>query len=298
MSEYYKILGVEKNASEQEIKKAYRKLALKYHPDRNAGNQEFEDKFKQISEAYAVLSDPEKKRQYDTFGSSNFHQKYSTDDIFRGADFGSVFNDFNFSGGGFDQIFSRMFGGAGGGASGFRQQAKGQDVEYTLNISFEESYAGAEKQIRFSLQGGASRDLSLKIPAGVKDGGKLRVRGKGGEAPFGQGENGDLYVIVKVNPHSWFRRNGSDIEADLSLKLTEAVLGTSSEIKTPEGSKKIKIPAGVKSGTKIRLRGLGFPNPQSPSVKGDFYAIVGIEIPDKLSGEQEDLIRSLAATGL
>ena len=141
MSDYYEILGLQKGASDDDIKRAYRKLALKYHPDRNAGNKEYEEKFKKISEAYAVLSDSEKRKQYDTFGSSGFHQRYSADDIFRGTDFHSIFNDFNFGGGGggggFDQIFSQMFSGGGS-----RRSMKGQDVEYPIRISFEESFSG------------------------------------------------------------------------------------------------------------------------------------------------------------
>src|SRR5712675_2827357 len=142
MDDYYKVLGIEKSANVDEIKKAYRKLALEHHPDRNKGNKASEDKFKKISEAYAVLSDPEKRRQYDTVGASGFHQKYSTDDIFKGADFGNIFDEM----GGFESIFGRMFGGAGG-RGGFQQQApsKGQDIEYGLQISFDDAYRGSER---------------------------------------------------------------------------------------------------------------------------------------------------------
>lgn len=295
MSEYYQLLGVDKSASERDIKKAYHKLAMKYHPDRNPGNKESEEKFKEISEAYAVLSDPEKRKQYDTFGSSGFHQRYSADDIFRGADFSSVFGDMNFSGGGFDQIFSRMFG---GGAAGFGQSVKGQDVEYSLTVSFDEAYRGCGKQIRFRLENGTERDLSVKIPAGARDGARLRIKGKGAPSPVPQGLAGDLFVVVHVAEHPWFRRQGMNIEADLKLKLTEAILGTSTNVETPEGTRKVRIPAGVREGTKVRLKGLGFSDPRHPGQRGDFYAVVSVEIPGKLTGEQESLVRSLAESGL
>ena len=297
MSDYYRLLGVERTASEQDIKKAYRKLALKYHPDRNPGDKEGEEAFKKISEAYAVLSDPEKRKQYDTFGESGFHQRYSADDIFRGADFGSVFGEFNFSGGGFEQIFSRIFGGSQA-RPGCGYPQKGQNVEYKLSISFEEAYRGVERQIRFNLQDGIERDLSVKIPAGIRDGGRLRIRGKGVPSPFRQGEAGDLYVTIKAAGHQRFRRVGQDIEVRLPLKLTEAILGTSTKVETLEGLKKVKIPAGVREGTRIRLRGLGFPDPQQAGKRGDFYAAVAVDVPKKLTGEQEALVKSLAESGL
>ncbi|NRA44694.1 MAG: DnaJ domain-containing protein [Oligoflexales bacterium] len=295
MSDYYEILGLQKGASDGDIKKAYRKLALKYHPDRNAGNKEYEEKFKKISEAYAVLSDSEKRKQYDTFGSSGFHQRYSTDDIFRGTDFHSIFNDFNFGGGGgggFDQIFSQMF--SGGGA---RRAMKGQDVEYPVRISFEESFSGAEKQISFSLSNGESRDLKIKIPAGVTDGGKLRVAGKGARSPHG-GQPGDLLVVINVIPHATFSRNGQDIEVDLPLKLSQAILGDSVELSTLQGAKKIKVPAGVSPGTKIRLRGLGFQSPRNPGQKGDLFGIVKLEIPQNLDANQRKVVEQLQEAGL
>jgi len=299
VAEYYDILGVPKSASIDEIKKSYRKLALKYHPDRNPGDSKAEEQFKKISEAYAVLSDPEKRRQYDTFGSQNFHQRYSTDDIFRGTDFQSIFRDFNF--GGFDHIFGRMFTGGGGGGAGFQQAGRaplrGQDVEYSVEVGFDEAYHGGERQLSFQLPGGVSRELKLRIPAGVKDGGRLRVAGKGAPSPQG-GPNGDLFVVIKTAPHPQFKRVGQDIEVTLPLKVSETLLGATAQVPTPEGERKIKIPAGVRPGTKMRLKGLGFPSPQKGSTKGDLYAVVDIAVPRELTDAQKELAMRLKEAGL
>jgi curved DNA-binding protein len=303
MSDYYKILEVDKNASEADIKKSYRKLALKYHPDRNPGDKAAEDKFKKISEAYAVLSDTQKKKQYDTFGDSRFHQQYSQEDIFRGADFGNIFKDAGFDA---SDIFGRIFGGAfgggsGGGRGGFgggfgHESMSGQDLEYQLTLPFSDAYHGCERSIQFKLSDGSSRDFTVKIPAGVRDGGKLRVAGKGGPSPYG-GKPGDLYVHISVANHPQFARNGDDIEGKLPLKISEALLGCSKEVATLEGLKKLKIPAGVKPGTRIRLKELGFPIPGKKS-RGDFYAVVEYQVPPDLTARQQELIQSLAAAGL
>ena len=296
MSDYYEILGVQKGASDDEIKKAYRKLALKYHPDRNRGDKSSEETFKKISEAYAVLSDPEKRQQFDTFGSSGFHQRYSADDIFRGTDFNSILKDFNmgFNGGsGFEQIFSQMFGGGARRTS----PEKGQNVEYTVQITFHESFTGSEKPIHFRLNDGTVRDLKVKIPAGIKEGGKLRVSGKGAPSPYG-GRAGDLIVVVNIAPDSFFRREGQDLEADLEMKISEAILGASVDLKTMTGNKRIKVPPGVKPGTKIRLRGLGFPSPQKNGDSGDLFAVVKIGVPKGLSAEQQKAVLALQASGL
>lgn len=298
MSEYYKTLGVAKTATANEIKQAYRKLALQYHPDRNAGDKAAEERFKKISEAYAVLSDPEKRKQYDTIGSSNFHQRYSTDDIFRGADFHSIFNDFDLGGGatgggGFEQIFSRMFGGGGRRSASQR----GQDVEYALSVSFEEAFTGTEKKLQFRLQDGSERDFKVRIPAGVKSGSKLRLAGKGAASPYG-GPNGDLLVLVQVASHPLYRREGSDLEMDLAVKFSMAALGGSVELKTFDGERKIKIPAGVSSGTRLRLKGLGFPDPKNGQGRGDLYVALKVAVPKALTKEQEKIIRELESSGL
>lgn len=289
MADYYKVLGVEKGASDEAIKKSYRKLALQYHPDRNK-EKDAEEKFKEISEAYAVLSDKEKKLQYDQYGDAKFHQQYSQEDIFRGADFSTVFKDFD--SGGFDNIFSRIF--AGGGFQG--QQQKGQDAEYPLTIGFHESFSGSERQISYSLSDGSSHNITLKIPAGAKNGSKLRVAGKGMKSPYG-GAPGDLMVVLKVVPHPHLQRLDDNVELTVPLKISEALLGCSHDVETLDGVKKVKIPAGVKPGTKVRLKGLGFPK-TGTGTRGDFYVVIELKIPEKLTDQQKTAIESLQSVDL
>lgn len=301
MSDYYETLGLQKGASKDEIKKSYRKLALKYHPDRNSGDPAAEKKFKEISEAYAVLSDDQKKQQYDTFGNQGFHQRYSSEDIFRGTDFSKIFSEFDMGGG--NDIFSKIFGGMGGapGGGGFGggrpRPAKGQDVEYPLQVGFDEIYRGTERDIQFTLSDGTKRSIKLKIPAGVKEGGKLRVSGKGAASPNG-GPNGDLYVKISQIPHPSFHRKDQNIEVTANVKISEALLGASIQVETPEGEKTIKVPAGVKHGTKLRLKGLGFSQPGKDAEKGDLYAIISIDVPKELSENQLKVAQTLAEAGL
>lgn len=301
MADYYKVLEVDRGASVDDIKKSYRKLALKYHPDRNKGDKGAEDKFKEISEAYAVLSDDQKRRQYDQFGDSSFHKKYSQEDIFRGTDFSE------FDMGGLEGVFSRIFGMAGaGGAHGFGgfegfspggrggryRQAKGQDVEYPLEIGFHEAFTGGERSLSYRLEGGgATQQLKVRIPKGAKDGGRLRVSGKGMPGAGG-GPAGDLIVVLSIGAHPTMTRDGDDIESKLTLKISEALLGTSKDVETLDGVKKIKVPTGVKPGTKIRLKGLGFPVPGEPR-RGDFYVVVELAMPQSLTRAQKSAIEAL-----
>ncbi|MCX6104395.1 MAG: J domain-containing protein [Proteobacteria bacterium] len=312
LSDYYKTLGLSKGASGDEIKKSYRKLALQHHPDRNKGDKASEDKFKEISEAYAVLSDDEKRKQYDSFGDSRFHQQYSQEDIFRNTDFGSVFQDFDMSsGGGLDGIFSRIFGGAAagggspfGGAGGGRaggggrggRQVKGQDVEFPLQIGFAEAFSGGERAVNFRLSDGTERSLKVRLPKGAKDGGRLRVAGMGAPSPYG-GQAGDLFVILQVAPHPFFTRDGDDLITHVPLKISEALLGTARDVETMDGFKRVKIPAGVKPGTKVRLRGLGFPHTGKES-RGDCHVIVDLEIPTHLTPSQKTAIVALQEVDL
>lgn len=294
-TDYYKALGVEKGASADDIKKAFRKLAVKYHPDRNPNDKSAEDKFKEINEAYAVLSDPEKKQQYDTFGSSGFHKQYSQEDIFRGFDFGNAYKDMGGSGGGAEDLFSRLFGGAFG-RGGFRSAPqKGADHEMELTVSFRDAAQGAEKQIAFR-RNGQREELKVKIPAGVDNGSKIRISGKGGEGDSGA-TAGDLYLIIHVVSDPVFIRDGGDLFVERSIPFSAACLGVSLDVPTLEGDKRIKVPAGIQPGTKIRLKGCGIKSLGS-NAKGDLYVKIGVHIPEALNDEQKKIIESLAAKGL
>ncbi len=307
--DYYKTLGIEKTADPEDIKKAYRKLALKYHPDRNPNNREAEEKFKKISEAYAVLSDPEKRKQYDNFGSDQFSQKFSQEDIFRDFDINQILRDIGFGG----------VGGGGGrrGAYTFRtgdpfgdifgpgrqkyyqaQPQKGEDLQYNLNITLEESVFGSDKKI--ALQNGRQvNEINVKIPAGISTGKKLRLTGKGGAGQQG-GPTGDLYLNINVMPHPIFARDGNDIFIEKSILFTQAVLGTSIDVPTIDGTiKRVKIPSGTQNGTKIRMKGLGAPALKGiGSTKGDQYVKITIEVPRKINEKQLQLIKKLSDEGL
>jgi curved DNA-binding protein len=305
--DYYELLGVSKTASEDEMKKAYRKLALKYHPDRNPGNKEAEEKFKLINEAYAVLSDAEKRKQFDTFGMGGFQQRYSEEDIFRGFNVGDLFKDLGFGGG---DIFSMVFGRqAGRGARQQRQQqqtwdfgdyigrqqqgagaARDLDLYYELEIPFMDAMHGAEKRISLTTTTGAE-EVSVKIPKGIASGKKLRLKGKGNQTRGGQ--RGDLYITMKVGEHPVFKRTGSDLCVTREVKLTDALLGTVVEVPSIEGPKRVTIPPGVKSHSRVRLKGLGV-----PGQGGDEYVEVIIDIPKKLTDKQKALLEELRKEGL
>ncbi len=305
--DYYKILGIEKNADQEEIKKAYRKLALKYHPDRNPNNREAEEKFKKISEAYAVLSDGEKRKQYDTFGSDQFSQRYSQEDIFRNVDLNEILRGFGFGSfrggsrrGGFtfstgSDPFADLFR---GGQTYYNVPEKGEDLVYNLSITLEEAVSGAEKKI--SLRSGRDiNEITVKIPKGINTGKKLRVAGKGYPGR-NNGPSGDLYLNITVLPHPIFARDGNDIYIEKAISFSQAVLGCSIEVPTIEGSlKRIKIPAGTQCGTKIRMKGYGVPALKgSGSANGDQFVKVTVSVPKKLSGNQLNVIKKLAEEGL
>jgi len=321
MKDYYKVLGVDKNATPEDIKKAYRQLALKYHPDRNKGDKEAEERFKEINEAYAVLSDAEKKRQYDMFGAEGFRQRYSQEDIFRGFDIGDILKDF---GVGTSDIFSVLFGGGGGKRRGVRyttftgpfgqhatgeggpdfadyfarggaRPAKGRDMISDLNITLEEAATGTEKLISLQRDDKAEK-IAVKIPPGIDTGKKLRVAGKG-EQGTGGGPPGDLYVRIQVQRHPLFRREGDDIAIDREINFSEAVLGTSIEVPTLNGIKKVKVPAGTSGNTRLRLKGEGIPHLKGKG-KGDAYVRIVIKIPKKLKSKQRELVEGLAKEGL
>jgi curved DNA-binding protein len=292
--DYYEILGLKKGAAADDIKKAFRKLAIKYHPDKNAGDKKAEDRFKEINEAYAVLSDPEKKKQYDQFGSAGFHQRYSQEDIFRNFNAGDIFREFNL--GGSDDVFSRIFGGGGFRQGGGRSMSrKGQDFEMELAISFIEAYSGGDKRVSFTREG-RSEELSVKLPAGIESGARLRLSGKGG-AGIGGGPNGDLYLNIIVKEDKRYSREGADILFPKQILFSHACLGGSLDVETLDGTKRIKVPACIQPGTKIRLKGLGF-QVAGKGTRGDFYVVVQVAVPQTLSDEQRNLAEKLSEKGM
>jgi len=300
--DYYKILGLNRTADEAEIKKAYRKLAMKYHPDHAKGDKAAEEKFKKISEAYAVLSDKEKRQEYDTFGSEGFRQRFSQEDIFRGFDINDILREFGFGGEAFGREgrgtrFSygtgQPFGGRG------RQQAqsvKGSDLIYELPLTLREAAFGTTKDVTIQNQG-ASERVTVKIPKGMGAGKKLRLAGKGNPGPFG-GLRGDLYIQATLMEDAVFSVDGQDLVTNRDIKITEALLGATISVPTlDEKQYNLKIPAGAKSGTKLRLPGHGLPAMQG-SKRGDLYVRLHIQVPKDLTREQRELIEKLAETGI
>jgi len=343
--DFYEVLGVSRDASEDQLKRAYRKQALKYHPDRNPGDKAAEEKFKEASAAYQVLSDGDRRAQYDRFGHAAFEGGAG------GFDFG----------GGFEDIFSGIFGEFFGGARAERGRSRarrGDDLQYTLDLSFEEAAFGTEKtvslprmeaceacggkgakpgttsktcsgcrgsgQVRFQQgffsiaktcsqcngQGstigdpcdactghGAVRrtqNLSVKIPAGVDMGSRLKLRGEG-EAGFGGGPSGDLYVVVRVLEHPLFQREENDVICDMPLSFPLAALGTDLEVPTLEGKARLRIPPGTQSGTRFRMRSKGITDLRGYG-RGDHIVRVVVETPRKLTSKQRELLEEFART--
>lgn len=304
MSEdYYSMLGVKKEASDTEIKKAYRKLAMKYHPDHAKGDKSAEEKFKKISEAYAVLSDKDKRKEYDTFGSEGFRQRFSQEDIFRGFDFGDIFKEFGFGGADFSGAGGRRtrphFGqGSPFNFGGGQQQArvKGSDLVYELPLTLREVATGTSKTVAFQHQG-RSENLTVKIPQGLITGKQLRLAAKGNPSPYG-GPPGDLFIKSKVLDDPKFSAQQHDLYLDQELKLSEAILGVTISVPTIDDKQlNLKIPPGSKNGTKMRLPGHGLPNMKG-NKKGDLYVRIQIIIPKNLSKEQKKIVEELAASGL
>ncbi|MAF37058.1 molecular chaperone DnaJ [archaeon] len=348
--DYYEVLGVNKTASNEEIKKAYKKLALKYHPDRNK-DKDAEEKFKTISEAYAVLSDKEKRQQYDQFGPEGFKGQYSQEDIFRGANFEDILRGFGFG----DSIFDAFFGGQRRGSSG---SLRGEDMSFNIEISFADAAKGTRKQINLNklvgcntCNGTGAKDgdlttcttcngrgqvqttrqtmlgvfsqigmcrecqgsgqiakskcdscngdgridkektVTLNIPAGIDHGQTLRVSGEG-EAGVRGGGSGDLYVNVLVKPDKRFVRNGYDLELEIPISISQAVVGGKLSVPTLDDNVIINIPAGVQTNTIFRLRGKGITHLHEQH-KGDIFAKVIVVTPTKLTKEQKEFFKIL-----
>src|SRR5881409_2835140 len=344
----YEILGVPKNASAEEIKKAYRKLAREYHPDRNPGDASAEERFKEVQGAYDLLSDPEKRKQYDAFGSANG----------RGGFQGGNVNFGDFDVGDLGDLFGGIFGGRGGGgrAGGRTSRAqRGSDVEVQVNLSFEDSLKGVETKIPVTLEtacsechgsgakpgtapkicpechgrgvvaesqgffalsqpcprcrgngtviedpcprcGGSGRErrtkrYTVKIPAGVKDGTRIRLKGKG-EAGFAGGEAGDLYVVTRVQPSKLYERRGDDLVVEIPVTFSEAALGATIDVPTPDGSVSLKVKPGTQDGTLLRVKGKGAPKLKG-SGRGDLLARVGVTVPKKLKKRDRELLEEL-----
>lgn len=311
--DYYDILGISKNASEDEIKKAYRKLAMKYHPDHSNGSKENEEKFKEISEAYAVLSDPEKRKQYDTYGSEDFQQRYSQEDIFKDFDLGDILREFGFGGSSFFSSGARggrgrrgrtgysfdpesMFGFGGGGAQQ-QAQMKGRDVEYELPLTLQEIAAGTSKTVTIRTPSGDTDTLTVKIPKGLIDGKKVRVAGKGEQSPYG-GPAGDLFIRSKLVDDPVYSNKEFDVYVNKEIRLTEALLGTKVTVATLQGKHlNLTIPPGTKPKSKFRISGQGLPHMKGGG-RGDLYVVVNIAMPKKLTKKQKELVEKLAETGL
>ncbi len=355
--DYYEVLGVERGATKDQIKDSYRKLAMQYHPDRNKA-PEAEEKFKEISEAYAVLSDDQKRQQYDTLGHAGFDQRYTQEDIFRGADFGDIFRDL---GGGFSDIFRMFFGGGGFGGGFGERENRGQDLLFELSITLEEAARGTQKEIevprteKCDVCGGSGaapgtspkvcsrcggqgriqtmrrsafgtfvqvtpcpvcrgkgqiidkpcsncrgsglvkkrRKITVTIPVGIDEGYQLRLRGEGDMAG-NNGEPGDLYVLVHIQPHEQFERDGDDLHHIAMITYPQAALGAEVQIPTLDGPTTLRIPAGTQPGSVFRLRGRGMPRFRGYG-RGDLIVRVGVSVPEKLTSNQKALLEQLAA---
>ena len=352
--DYYKVLGVSKTAPKDEIKDSYRKLAMQYHPDRNK-SPDAEEKFKEISEAYAVLSDDEKRRQYDTLGHAGFDQRYTREDIFRGADFESIFRDLG-SGSNFGDIFSFLFG----RGDVEERMTRGRDLGYELDITLEEAARGVEKEIEVPRTEkcqvcngtGASpgtspkvctrcggngqvqnvrrngfsmyvqvvacpsckgrgliiespcrecrgtgltrrkRTITIKVPSGIDDGFQLRLRGEGDMPPEGE-TPGDLYALIHVTPHPYFRREGDDLLYHLIIGYPQAALGAEVPVPTLEGNVNLKIRPGTQPGEIFKLKGKGMPRFRGFG-KGNLLVRINVSVPEKLTQRQKSLLEELS----
>lgn len=292
--DYYAILGIPRTATQEEIKKAYRKLAMKYHPDRNKGNKEAEEKFKAINEAYAVLSDPEKRKLYDMYGSAEFERKYTQEDIFKNFDFENIFSDLGIDLSSFlkrgkrggrvytfdlSDLFNNLF------RTTFGEVYETYQVE--LPLTLEELLRGAEKEIFIS---GTFESVKVKIPPGVKEGQVLKITKKSGNKVR------EYHVKISLNLPKGVKLEEGNLYMETEIPLTTFFLGGEIEILTPEKKRvKTKVPALTKPGSKLRLKGLGFPHGHA---RGDLYVILQPKFPTKLTPEQRELLEKLKDLGL
>lgn len=310
-NDLYRTLGVSRDASEDAIKKAYRKIARENHPDVNPGDEKAEERFKTASQAYEILSDSTKRKNYDDFGEAAMNPNFDAEQArtygggFGGGGGGNPFGGGGFPGGGggaggMGDIFGDLFGGGGGGfqrgGRGFARQ--GRDLETTLRLTFEEAADGGERQIavnRPQADGTARREsVLIRVPPGVGDGGKIRLPGKGGEG-MGGGPAGDLFAHIRVGKHPFFTRDGRNLHVDLPISVKEAVLGAKVDVPTLKGQVTLTIPPETDSGTKLRLRGKGIPNPKKGADPGDLYITVQITVPRGLDDEAKAKLDSISS---
>lgn len=321
--DYYQILGINRNASEKEIKQAYRRLARKHHPDVNPGDKSAEAKFKEINEAHEVLSDPEKRKKYDQFGDQ---WQYADQFAQAGWDYrpGATNTTFDFGDSGLGDlgdIFSSLFGGAQKTGKGFRtsrRPRRGADIDYPVEVTLEEAYQGSTRLIqiqeeepckvcggsgaiqgvpcatcRGSGKGASLKRIEVKVPPGVADGSRVRIAGKG-EAGYAGGARGDLYLVIKVRPHERFERKGDDLHTEVPVPLTVAVLGGEVEVPIPKGKIALKIPSETQNGRVFRLSKQGMPHLASSS-RGALFAQVKVVLPTNLSQRERELFEELRA---
>ena len=311
-SDYYKVLGISKDASDKQIKQVYRKLARKYHPDVNSGDKAAEEKFKKVNEAYEVLSDPEKRKKYDRYGeqwqyADQFEQQRGQQRYARQQGPAFDFGGGAGGAGGFGSIFDDLFVGRKGG---FRMSMRGQDMQHPIDVTLKEAFIGATKVIQLQMEEacpscsgkgcyacnglGMTRQahrFEIKVPAGVKNGSKVRMVGKGGPG-YGGGKAGDLYLNVSVKADPVFQRKGDDLQADVPVPLTTAVLGGEINVATLSGDVVLKVPALTQNGNVFRLSGKGVPH-LGKSGSGDLLAKVKVVLPQNLNDDEKKLFEEL-----
>ncbi|MDY6914511.1 MAG: DnaJ C-terminal domain-containing protein [Planctomycetota bacterium] len=301
--DYYDVLSVARNATDAQVKAAYRKLARKYHPDVNKA-PDAAAKFREATEAYEVLSDPEKRKVYDQFGHAGLAGKFG------GAAGGEPVYTWRpgpaGGGGAYTVDFGDMFGGRGGftgmslddllaalggaGPARRRRPQRGADLEHHVTLDFTQAAKGATTSIRIRQPGGGKAEtIDVKIPPGIREGSKVRVRGKGAVGP---GANGDLYIIIHVRPHPYFRRDGNDVYVDLPISITEAALGAKVQTPTIDGMTTVTIPPGTDGGKRLRLKNKGVPAADGKS-RGDQYIVIRVVVPHEVSARGKELLKEL-----